>query len=94
MWSPLQLKLANQYMIYSIRRLTYVEVDINVVKEVADFEVIEILEDINPYAALLGIVWAFGNNSILNLKQQRMPFETEEMRVVNPLDATEGEYYT
>jgi hypothetical protein len=46
-----------------------VEVNIDGVKTKVDFEVIEIMDDSNPYPALLGIDWAFDNNVILNMKQ-------------------------
>jgi hypothetical protein len=39
-------------------------------KTKVDFEVIEIMDDSNPYPALLGIDWAFDNNAMLNLKKR------------------------
>ena len=42
-WPSLQLRLTNQYKIYPISRLENVEVDIDMVKTIANFEVIEIL---------------------------------------------------
>jgi hypothetical protein len=47
--------LANQYIIYPIGGLEQMEVIIDRVKTKADFEVIEIMYDLNPYPALLGI---------------------------------------
>jgi len=35
----------------------------------ADFEVIEIVDDNNPYPALLGIDWATDMNGVINLKK-------------------------
>jgi len=32
-----------------------------------NFEVIEIMEKIDPYPSFLGIYWAFDNNVIMNL---------------------------
>jgi hypothetical protein len=49
------LRLANQYKIYSIGRLEQVEVNIEGVKIKVDFEVIDIMDESNPYHALLGI---------------------------------------
>ena len=92
--SPLQLILPNQYNIYPIRKLTNVEVNIDGVKTMADFESIEIMEDTNPYPYLLGIDWEFENNSIFNLKHRHVSFENEELWVVAPLDVLEGEKYT
>ena len=68
LWSSLQLRLENQYKIYPISRMENTEVDIDGVKTIANFEVIEILEDTNPYPTLLGIEWMFDNNAILDLK--------------------------
>jgi hypothetical protein len=35
----------------------------------ADFEFIEIMDESDPYPALLEIDWAFENNVVLNLKK-------------------------
>jgi hypothetical protein len=44
-WSPIQLRLANQYRIYPIDRLEQVEVKIEAVNTREYFEVIEIMDD-------------------------------------------------
>jgi hypothetical protein len=44
------------------------ELNIEWVKIKADFEVIEIMDESNPYLALLGINWDFDKNAVLNLK--------------------------
>jgi hypothetical protein len=90
-WSPIQLWLANQYKIYPIGRLEQVEVNIEGVKTKVDFEVIEIMDESDPYPALLGIDWAFDNNVVLNLKKRQMSFETDTLHVVTPLDPYEGD---
>ena len=54
-WSPIQLRLANQQKIVPLGRLPSVSVDIDGVNTLAEFEVIEIIDDSNPYPALLGI---------------------------------------
>ena len=54
-YSPIQLRMANQYCIFPIGRLENVEIDIAGVKIVADFEVIEIMGDKEPYPVLLVI---------------------------------------
>jgi hypothetical protein len=69
-WSPIQLRLENQYKIYPIGHLEQVEVNMEGMKKKADFEVIEIMDDSDPYHALLGIDWAFDNNAMLNLKKR------------------------
>jgi hypothetical protein len=68
-----------------------VEVNIEGVKTKVDFEVIEIMDESDPYPALLGIDWAFDNNAVLNLKKRQMSFETDTMCVVTPLDPYEGD---
>jgi hypothetical protein len=92
-WSPIQLQLENQYRIYPIGRLEQVEVNIEGVKMKDDFEVIEIMDDSDPYPALLGIDWAFNNNAVLNLKKRQMSFETDTLHVITPLDPNEGDRY-
>lgn len=47
--------MSNQYCILPIGILEDVEFDISIVKTYADFEVINIIGDKNPYLALLGI---------------------------------------
>jgi hypothetical protein len=50
------------HKIYPIGRLEQVEVNIDGVKTKADFEVIEIMDDSDPYLDLLGIDLEFDNN--------------------------------
>ena len=57
-WSPIKLKLANKQKIIPIGRLVGVNVDIDGVRSTAYFEVIEIVDDSNPYPALLELDWA------------------------------------
>jgi hypothetical protein len=92
-WSPIQLRLANQYIIYPIGRLEQVEVNIEGVKTKVYFEVIEIMDDSDPYPALLGIDWAFENNVVLNLKKRQMSFEMDTLHMIAPLDLNEGDIY-
>ena len=54
-WSPIQLRLANQQKIVPLGRFPSVPVDIDGISTLEDFEVIEIIDDSNPYPALLGI---------------------------------------
>src|SRR5271155_5504632 len=74
-WSHIQLRLANQQKIVPLGRFFYVPVDIDGVSTLADFEVIEIIDDSNPYPALLGIEWALDNYVVINLKRRHMTFE-------------------
>jgi hypothetical protein len=42
---------------------------------VENFEVIEIVDDSQPYQALMGLKWAFDNHTIINLKRREVIFE-------------------
>ena len=76
------------------RKTPSVSVDIDGVSTLADFEVIEIIDDSNPYPALLGIEWVIDNDAVINLKKRQMNFEGKGMRVIVPLDPSQGERYT
>ena len=69
-WSPIQLRLANQQKIVPLERFPSVPVDIDGVSTLADFEVIEIIDDRNPYPSFLGIEWALDNYAVINLKNR------------------------
>ena len=74
-YSPIQLRLANQQRGSPMGRLSYIPVDIDGVRSLVDFEVIEIINNSNPILALLGIDWAFENLVVINLKKKQMTFE-------------------
>ena len=93
-WSLIQLRMENQQNIIPSGRLQGVIVDIEGMSALADFEVIEIIDDRNPCPALLGIDWAIDMNGVTNLKKQSISFEKKSLRVVVPLDPTEGLRYT
>ena len=59
----------------------------------ADFEVINIVDDMNPYHALLGIDWAIDNQTIINFKKMILSFKDEEMMIVSLIDTLEGHRY-
>jgi hypothetical protein len=82
----MKLKLANQHRVLPIGRLKEVIVDRDGVCTKSDFEVIEIVDDTTPYPLFLGLDWAFENQAIINLKTQKMTFESGEYRVIVPLD--------
>jgi len=75
-------------------RLQGIIVDIEGVSTQTDFEVIEIVDDNNPYPALLEINWATDMNGVINLKNQKMIFEKNSLCVVVPLDPVEWARYT
>lgn len=68
--------------------------DIEGASTLADFEVIEIVDDINPYPALMGIYWATDMKGVINLKKQKMIFEKKSLRVIAPLDPAKRLRYT
>lgn len=92
-WSPIQLRMENQQKIFPMGRLQGVTVDIEGASTRTDFEVIEIVDDSNPYPALLGIYWATNMNKVMNLKKHKMIFKKKSLCVVVPLDLVEGARY-
>ena len=86
--------MVNQQKILPLGRLQGIMVDIEGASALADFEVIEIVDDNNPYPAMLGIDWATDMNRVINLKKWKMIFEKRSLRVVVPLDPAEGARYT
>ena len=54
-WSPIQLRMVNQQKIFPMRRFQGVTIDIEGASTQMDFEVIKIIDENNPYPALLGI---------------------------------------
>jgi hypothetical protein len=85
-YSHVQLKLENQHRVLPIGTLKGVTVDLDGVCTKADFEVIEIVDDTTPYPVFLGLDWVFDNQSIVNLKTQKMRFESGEYMVIALLD--------
>ena len=68
-------------------------VDLDRVHTKVDFEVIEIMDGTTPYSELLGLYWEFENHAIINLKTRRMIFESDEYRVIEPLDPSKDERF-
>jgi hypothetical protein len=93
LWSPVQLRLMNQHKIVLIGRLMEVPVNMDGVRNVKDFEVIEIMDEIKPYPMMMGLEWAFDNQEIIILKKRETIFKVGELRVTVPLDPTEGKRY-
>lgn len=92
-WPLVQLRLANQHKIVRIGRLTGIHVNIDGVRSIADFEVIEIVDDSQAYPALMGLEWTFDNQAIINLKRREMIFDVGDLKVTAPLAPTEGKRY-
>jgi len=85
--------MVNKSRIFPISRLVGVEVNIDEVKSIADFKVIDIVDDSNIFPTFLGIYWAFEIQVIMNLKIRQMVFELGDLRVTTTLDPMEGEWY-
>ena len=68
-------------------------VDVEGPRTYANFKVIDIVDNKNPYPTLLGIDWDIDNQTIINFKKRIMYFEDSEMRVVAPIDPLEGHRY-
>ena len=54
---------------------------------------INIVDDINLYPAVMGIEWAIDNHTIINFKKWILTFEDAELGVVAPIDPLEGQRY-
>ena len=91
--SPIQLRLANQKKVLPIGRLSQVPADIDELCTFADFKFINIVDDKDPYPALLEIYWSIANHAIINLKKRILSFEDEKMRVLSPIDPLERQRY-
>jgi hypothetical protein len=65
-----------------------IPLNIDGVRNIADFKVIEILDDSEPYPTLMGLEWAFENQEIINFKRREMIFEVGDVKVTVPLDPT------
>lgn len=57
--------MENQQKIIPMGHLHAVTIDIEGARAVADLEVIEIVDESNPYQAFLEIYWAFEMNAII-----------------------------
>ena len=67
--------------------------DVKGLRTYAEFEVIDIVDDTNPYRVPLEIDWAIDNQTIINFKKRILSFKYSEMRVVAPIDPLEGQQY-
>jgi hypothetical protein len=81
-YSPIRLRMANQQAVSPFGRLEHVPMDVDGVRTFIDFEVIEIVDEIFPYPALLGIDWAFDNSTVVDLKKICMKFERDSLQVI------------
>jgi hypothetical protein len=93
-YSTIQLRMENEYCIFPIGRLGNMEINIAGVKTLVDFEFIDIIGYKDPYFALLGINWSYDNYAVIDLNKDTMTFESEGIKVVQPLDPYVGPKYT
>lgn len=93
-WSMIQLCLANNQRIIPLGRLPQVVVSIEGFNVKAEFEVIEIVDDTDPYPTPMGLDWAIYMDGVIDLKKRRMEFENNGFQVIIPLDPTKGHRYT
>jgi hypothetical protein len=73
--------------------LTGVSVNIDGVRNVADFEVIKTIDYNTPYPTLLGLDWEFDNQTMIDLNKIHMVFKVEDLKVTISLDPTEARRY-
>jgi hypothetical protein len=92
-YSPIQLKMTKQHRVIPIGRLKGIPVDLDSVRTMEEFEVIDIVDNSIPYPTLLGLDWAFENQVIINFKTRKMIFGSREYRVIAPLDPSEAGRY-
>jgi len=92
-YSNIQLKLENQQRVIPIGRLKNRIVDLDGVCTTTDFEVMDMVDESIPFPTLLGINWAFYNQSIISLNNRKMIFEARKIMVVEPLDPSDCEIY-
>lgn len=85
--------MENQHRVVPIGRLNGILVDLDGVRTMAEFEVIDIVDNTLPYPTLLGLDWDFDSHAIINLKTRNMIFESGEYRVIVPLDPLGGGMY-
>ena len=74
--------MVNQQKIIPMGQIYGVTVDIEGLSMMVEFEVIEVVDDSNPYPTLLGIDWEIYMNGVINLKKRTMLFERKSLRVV------------
>jgi len=86
--------MANQQKVIPLGKLQGITMDIEGASAVANFEVIEIVDDSNRYPALLAIDWATDMNGVINLKKRKMIFKKKSLSVVILLDPAKGSCYT
>jgi len=86
-------QLEKEHSIVPIGRLIVVNVSIDGMCILTEFEVIKIVYGSTPYLALIGLDWTFENQTIIDIKKKQIIFEVQQLKVIVPLDAIEGRRY-
>ena len=84
------MSLASQVKVLPIGRLSHFPINIKGLHTFTNFEVINIIDDTNPYPTLLGIDWSIDDHTTINFKKSILSFKDHEMRVVSPINSLEG----
>jgi hypothetical protein len=69
-----------------IGKLKNITLDLDGVCTTTNFEVMDMVDESIPFPTLLGIDWAFENQTIINLKTRKMIFEAGNFSLVAPSD--------
>ena len=89
-WSPMKLRLVNQAKVQPIGWVMNLVVDVEGMRTHANFDVIEVVNGEGSYPTLLGIGWASDIMAVINFKKCMMKFESQDIRVIAPMDPSEG----
>ena len=83
----------NQERVSSIGQVPHLVVEVEGIKTYAYFYVTEIVDEGISYLTLLGIRWANEILLVIKFKKCVMNFENHNIRVIAPMDPSEGRRY-
>ena len=86
----MKLRLANQAKVQPIGWVSNLVIDVEGMRNRADFDVIEVVNGEGAYPALLGVGWANDTMEVINFKKRMMNFKNQDIRVIAPMDPDEG----
>ena len=89
-WSPVQMRLDNQAKVQPIIHVSNLVIDVEGMRTCIDFDVIKAVDGGGSYPMLLGIGWANDSMAMMNFKKWLMTFESQDIRVISPMDPNEG----
>ena len=73
------MRLANQARVSPIGQIPHLHIEVEGLKTYVHFDVIEIVNKIKSYLALLGIGWENENLVVINFKKRVMTFENHNI---------------